>query len=320
MTNSTHRVEVVQVELRPHPSADRLEIVKVFDGYTCCVVKGQFTSGDLAAYIPPDSIVPETEAFAFLGDHRRIKVKRLRGIISMGLLMPAPEGSKVGDDVAEALGVTHYEPPLSLSMGGEAEKPPPGFRPVYDVESLRRYASAFIPSEPVTVSEKIHGCNARLAYVDGEFRCGSRTEWKRFDEGNLWWRALEGSVDVRDFLREHPEITVYAEVYGQVQDLRYGTAKGELRIAVFDLLRGADWIPAHEARELAPHLPWVPIVADGIPFDLESILALAEGPSLVPGANHVREGIVVKPLVERYDLGVGRVNMKVVGNGYLERA
>ena len=46
---------------------------------------------------------------------------------------------------------------------------------------------------------------------------------------------------------------------------------------------------------------------------------LAEGPSLVPGANHVREGCVVQPIRERVDVRLGHTVLKIVGNGYLER-
>lgn len=329
MGNSTHRVEVVKLDhLEPHPNADRLEIARIFDGYTCCIGKGQFLQGDLVAYIPPDSIVPETEDFAFLGEHKRIKVKKLRGVVSMGLLIAAPGGTGEGDDVAELLNITHYEPPSSVTSGGESTKAPSGYHPNYDVDSLRRYASVFVPGESVYITEKIHGANGRFCIdttletgTEG-LHAGSRTEWKSYNQSILWWKALLDTPDgeaVQLFLARNPSITVYGEVYGQVQDLKYGAKPGEVRIAVFDLLRGSEWVGTREARDLAPDLPWVPTVADGIPFDLETVLALAEGPSLVPRANHVREGIVVKPLVERTSLEVGRVNLKVVGNGYLER-
>jgi len=63
---STHKCEVVRVgEVLEHDNADNLEIVKVF-GYTVVVRKGDFKSGDLAVYIPPDSVVPETSQFDFL--------------------------------------------------------------------------------------------------------------------------------------------------------------------------------------------------------------------------------------------------------------
>lgn len=322
MAASTHRVEVVPVTLEPHPNADTLSVVRIFSGYTCCVRTEDWQSGDLAAYVPPDSVVPTTRPeFAFLAkdgrETERIRVKKLRGIVSMGLLLKAPAGANVGDDLAEHFGVTHYEPPLSLVSGGEDCEPPAGYHPHYDVESLRRYAQAFVPGELVIVTEKIHGANGRFCCVDGAMFCGSRTTWKRDDERSIWWRALRNHPEIEAFCREHPDFTVYGEVYGPVQDLRYGLR--DVHIAVFDLLRGSEWINAEEARALGPALPWVPVVA--MPeFDLESILAFAEGPSLMPGADHVREGVVVKPLVERLDAEVGRVQLKAIGNGYLERA
>lgn len=310
------------MRLEPHPNADSLSVVRVFDGYTVCVRTADWEGVELGAYVPPDSVCPtDRPAFAFLGDRPRIKVKKLRGIVSMGLLVPAPEGSAMGDDVAEVLGVTHYDPPEPLSTGGDLASPPKGFHPVYDLEGLRRYASVFTPGEPVFVTEKIHGANARFTYSpESGFHCGSRTQWKAEEDSNLWWRALRETPALSDFLTSSPGVTVYGEVFGQVQDLKYGAGKGEIRFAAFDILTGAVWLDAEDARELAPNLPWVPTVARALPFDLERVLALAEGPSLVLGADHLREGCVVKPMTERTDPTVGRVCLKVVGNGYLERA
>jgi RNA ligase (TIGR02306 family) len=315
-TKSTHKVEVIRIDhVEPHPNAERLEVVHIW-GYTACVAKGQFKPGDLAAYIPPDSIVPETPDFAFLGDHRRIKVKRLRGIYSQGLLMPAPPGAQVGDDVACLLGVTHYEPPLPMVTGGESETAPAGFRPHYDVDSWYRFGSLFHPGEPVAVTEKVHGASARYCWQEGRLRCGSRGEWKKEDPRSIWWLAVGASPWLVPFLQEHPDITVYGEVYG-VQKLKYGVPKGEARLAVFDLFRGNAWVPHVEARQLGAGLAWVPSLYVG-PYDETAIRPMADGPSLIPGADHIREGIVVKPLEERTDPQIGRVQLKIVSNQYLE--
>lgn len=45
---------------------------------------------------------------------------------------------------------------------------------------------------------------------------------------------------------------------------------------------------------------------------------LAEGDSLI--GKHMREGIVIKPAVERLDLELGRVSLKLVSNRYLEKS
>lgn len=325
MSASTHRVEVVPVMLEKHPNADSLSIVRVW-GFSVCVRTVDWIGRDIGAYIQPDSVVDSTRPdFAFLARHERIKVKKLRGVVSMGLLMPAPEGSKIGDDVADLLGVTHYEPPIKGDGGTpggpskEATTPPSVYAPKYDVEAGRRYArDVMIPGESIIVTEKVHGANARWCFDGEKFHAGSRNEWKLDTEGNMYWVALRQSAALMEWLQQHPGDVVYGEVFGKVQDLNYGRP-GRVDLVVFDIMRGCDWVPAVEAREEAPALPWVPTVCFTT-FDWETLEGLAEGPSLIPGADHVREGIVFKPLVERVDHSVGRVCLKVVGNGYLERA
>ncbi|MGH9460668.1 MAG: RNA ligase family protein [Vicinamibacteria bacterium] len=348
MSNSTHRVEVLRLgAIEKHPNADRLGIVKIFSGYTAVIGLDQFKEGDLVAYVPPDSVVPTTHpVFAFLKregrDTERIKVKNLRGVVSMGLIIGpvASLGAKEGEDLAEYFGVTHYEPPEPMSTGGENAAPPKSFVPVYDVETLRRYAHVFEAGEPVWVSEKIHGANARYMFDGETLHIGSHNHWKKRvlvagPKIPIWQRALEEQPEIETWCRTHPGWTLYGEVYGQVQDLKYGVQG--VRFAAFDVLNHYGvWLNPVQAhwqvyecyasgvngfvhRPSVGMVHWVPIIERSMPFDLDRILALAEGPSLIPGANNVREGCVVRPLEERTNAEIGRVMLKVVGNGYLER-
>jgi hypothetical protein len=66
-------------------------------------------------------------------------------------------------------------------------------------------------------------------------------------------------------------------------------------------------------------VPQVPLLAK-VEFLFERICSFAEGQTMMPGADHIREGCVVKPLVERWHQAVGRVILKVVGAGYLEKS
>jgi RNA ligase (TIGR02306 family) len=223
------------------------------------------------------------------------------------------------------LGITHYEPPMIMAgTGGEAERPPKGYAPVYDVDSFRRYHHVFINNEPVTISEKIHGCNSRFKYDNeqGRFHCGSKTEWKREDSNNIWWKALSLTKGVKEFLYNNPLLTLYAEVAGQIQKgFDYGVPKGEVRIFPFDILQGNQWMSYKEARRITqPYdIPWVPLVKDEIPYNFNTLVELAEGKSLVLGANHIREGVVVKSCVERIDLEIGRVCLKIINPAYLNK-
>jgi len=317
---SEHTCDVVEIKLKPHPNADALSLIMVGD-FQCAVRTEDWKNGDLAVYIPPDSIVPETEQFKFLGQHRRIKARKLRGEWSIGLLVPAPTGAKVGDDYMERLGIVHYEPQIhgNFTTGGDNIATPSGFFPKYDVLNFRKYSRLFNDEEEVIVTEKLHECNSRFTCVDNQIYCGSRRFWKQEDPNNLWWKALDQNEALRTWLKNHQDLTVYGEVFGQVQNLKYGAKPGEIFFAAFDILKGDQWLDFDEAHEIGASLPWVPLVYRG-PFDKEKILAFAEGDSLYPNAQNIREGVVVKPVRERTDHHIGRVQLKVVSNKYLEKS
>jgi len=63
----------------------------------------------------------------------------------------------------------------------------------------------------------------------------------------------------------------------------------------------------------------VPVLFEG-PYDWDALKALAEGKTTVPGAEGIREGVVVRPQTERRAPGLGRVHLKLVSNQFLEKA
>lgn len=341
MVKSTHRVEVVSVKLEPHENANTLSIIHIF-GYSVVVRTKDWSGIDRGAYIVPDSLVPvDNKSFSFLDDgkrlyevlsdgtakrsttgrYARITAIRLRGVLSYGLLVPAPV-SELGANLAEEFGVVRYEPVTSASTGGETEKPPSVHAPHYDVDSLRRYVDKFKPGERITASEKIHGACGRWVYTeDGEgnlrMYAGSRKEWKRPDSDNLWWKALANTPGVEEFCREHPGLIVYGEAYGQVQNLKYG--KGSVHIAVFDIMELGEWLHVNAARHIGESMPWVPLILHNEPFDMDRLLKLSTGPSLIEGASNIREGIVIKPMEERRDDEIGRVQLKLISEEYLRK-
>lgn len=322
MSEATHKVEVVPVQLEPHPNADTLSIVRVF-GFTVCVRTADWQGVEIGAYIQPDSIVPNVEQFAFLKKtpedtkSLRIRVKKLRGVISMGMLVPAPEGAQIGDDVAAALGVIHYEPAMIL-VDGEVEPAPTHFyAPKCDVESIYRYSRLFTPGEMVYVSEKIHGANSRYCFDGERMWAGSRGEWKKPGH-TTWWAALKQNPFIEEWCRANPLKVLYGEVFGWIQSLKYGASAGQTFFRAFDVLNGAQWLNAEDFAAAIPAEYRAPSFGV-VPFDFDQLQKLADGQSLIPGANHIREGIVIRPLIERQDDAVGRVQLKMVSNAYLEK-
>ena len=67
----------------------------------------------------------------------------------------------------------------------------------------------------------------------------------------------------------------------------------------------------------APVHKMVPVVYSG-PYDAEKLKSLAEGKSLVDGAKHRREGIVVSSATERTVRGLGRAQLKLKSMKFLE--
>lgn len=321
MSNSTHRVEVVPVTLTPHPNADALSIVRVHDGYQVVVRTSDWLGATRGAYAPPDSVIPPGLVPGIEG---RVKAIRLRGEISEGLLLPPPHGSEIGDDVAGLLGITHYNPPPPPTSGGDEAPSPTGYVPVYDLEAARRYGAALVVGERVIATEKIHGANGRWTFRNGEMHAGSRTGWKAPTDSTgrevLWWAALRAHPEIREWCEAHPGAVIYGEVYGQVQDLRYGIA--DARIVVFDIYTDSRFLDHDAARAAAPKLPWVPVLYDGPHESIDAIAQHAEGLSVLAakhGASHVREGCVIRPAVERRHDEAVRVVLKLIGRGYLSR-
>lgn len=334
---SKHVVDIFPVKLEAHPNADSLSLVRVpGTEFVVCARSADWRDDSLAAYIEPDMVVPDQPAYAFLcahlGDHqhackkcRRIRAKKLRGVWSMGLLMPAPDGLNPGDNALEAMEITRYEPPPPPESAGRAfgaclpHQPPPGIDHKYDVENGRRY-KVFEPGEAVVVTEKIHGCNARYTFRDGHMWAGSRTRWLKQDDTNMWWKIAAKYPSIEALCRALPDHTLYGEIYGDVQDLKYGAAPGEYFFAAFDILdpygRWVD-VKTFDITVQQLQVPAVPILATG-PYSPETIAEFIDGTSTI--GKNIREGIVVKPLAERWTPELGRVIVKYVSNAYLERA
>jgi len=351
MVMEDFKVEVITVgKVEDHPDADRLEIAKVYD-YPVIIGKGEFKEGDKAVYVPIDSVVPtDNDRFTFLdrcnkchgkgkfqfsedgpevecdkcggtgkqGKPFKIKAKRLRGIFSMGLLTAAEDEWELGQDVKDILSITKYEPPPITSMQGDCEKDP-GVLVYYKVKRLLNYPGAFPEGEEVVITEKLHGCNSRYVFTDERLWVGSHGMYKMYNPENLWWKIVE-KYGLEEKLKKVPDIGVYGEVFGQVQNMKYGaTNKDPYMFRAFDALdiKTRQFLDYDDLVALLKELdlPSVPVLYRG-PW-AEELRLLAEEDSKIEGADHYSEGIVIKPVKERIHRRIGRVIMKLHGQNYL---
>jgi hypothetical protein len=297
----------------------------------------------MATVVNGQTVVPEK--------YRRITVRRFRKEWSEGLLMPVTDffppvdtvkGTyyvQEGDDVAELLGITHWVPEFDReNMAAETEAAPrrryprtlrgwffwglhklglrsagrevaldTGFTlPVFDVDAWKNNKRKMPEGTPVHVTEKIHGSNARYVFIDGVFYAGSHYQWKRRGN-NLWWKVVEQHPEIEEWCTQNPGKVLYGEVGPSQKGFQYGCENGETffySFSVYDPTTNRWLWPANEGFSLT-------VPGMGILPMSPQVLAMADGPSLVPGAKNIREGIVLRT----HD----GLTLKVVGNAFLEK-
>jgi RNA ligase (TIGR02306 family) len=347
---STLRVTAEVLTVHEHPNADALELAQV-GLYRAVVAKGAYRTGEAAVYIPEQSVLPPglIEELGLTGrlaggEANRVKAVRLRGELSQGIVcrpkaladVDLARAAAEGTDFAGRLGITKWVPPVPPTMSGEVESAP-GLLPWVDIENIHRYPDIFTPGEPVVLTEKLHGSACLLTYVADEGRVfvsskgfGAKSLALREDPRNLYWRAIRGHgvAEAAARLAERlgaRRVGIFGEVYGAgVQDLSYGAdgRRDTLGYAAFDV--SADvagtvrWLDAAELLE--GELPVVPRLYAG-PYGIDRVLEFASGRETVSGRGlHLREGVVIRPAVERYSTVTGgRAIAKAVSPAYLTR-
>lgn len=293
-----------------------------------------FEGHTLGAYIPLDSLVPETDPrWEFMRPRKfRVKSIKLRGLLSQGLMIPAAPDWVEGRDVAELLGIKKWEPAPPPYWQGPKEPQDPNFQKYTDIENYRRYPNILVPGEPAVYTEKIHGSNGRFGYIRQPdntlaWKIGSHRTVKPQEDNNIWgkvalryrvqekvdqlWRTIPGNED--------REIILFGEVYGRrIQDLDYGAEDPSL--VLFDILIDTRFLDWEDFENLSSYLglPTVPTLYSG-PFSPEAVDKHVEGLTILGNGKHIREGLVIRPVQERFHPEIGRVALKALNADYLLR-
>ena len=328
---------MVKVAIEPHPNADRLEVASV-NGYNCIVEKGAFKTDDLAVYIPEQAIVPDDilEEIGLTGrlagsKKNRVKAIKLRGVLSQGILYPSigkrltGKGFVEGADLANELSLMKYEPEIPPQFRGSVRRL--DFLMTFNVENIQKYPDLFKDGEEVIFTEKLHGTLIRISHLNGQFYISSKGMGAKglvFTEKGktVYHRAFERYEEDLESIKAElmrEDFTIFAEVYGRgIQDLTYGS---ELNMRVFDMHTSGEYLSYEEIGGYldGTRLEQVPLVYWG-KFSQEKLKEHTGGDSKMPGAEHIREGIVIRPVPEREYKNLGRVILKSKSEQYLLRS
>lgn len=158
-------------------------------GWHVVVKKGEFKVGDKCVYFEIDSILPpDNPDFAFLlnskGKMKPLKTKKIRGVISQGLVMPLSvlhyEGNiEEGQDVTDILGVQKKEDEVIefyKTMGAIKKRDFPPFLHKTDetrVQVLQKHLNV-CQGHKFVATEKVDGTSFTAFIKDGKFGICSR--------------------------------------------------------------------------------------------------------------------------------------------------
>jgi len=350
---STLIVKAVKIDAYyPHDNADTLSILQI-GGWTVVAKTDGIMGQENVVYIPIDAIADKDHPLLGFLEGKRVKTIKLRGVISQGLCLPIPEvkrymkslgGSLAMDEnidylldpknevnLAEVLNIRKYEPPPPSEarefLGGPSGAENEDFRKYTDIEHYANYLSA-VEGEKVWVSEKLHGTSARFAITDGNFLIGTRNRQlkyplpedqkltsayiKVFERENIGQKLLQ----LQNEFPQNKIVAVYGEIAGpgiQGSKFRYGCEVPTFFLYDIQVdgkyLDHSDFIrlsTKHEFRR-------VPILAENI--DVQEAFVHVDGKTTLD--EHIREGIVIKPMKEKFDRKLGRVVLKIVSKQYL---
>ncbi|MGI0058864.1 MAG: RNA ligase (ATP) [Nitrosotalea sp.] len=321
-------VQIIKL-LEPIEGADKIERAQVL-GWSSVVPKGNFQVGDKCIYIEVDSVLPERPEFEFLRPRSfRIKTIRLKGQVSQGIAFPLnilPECRRElcfeGEDVTDILEVTKYEIPIPAQLAGLIKGAFPGFIPKTDETRIQAVPEVLNRHSDKTfyMTEKLDGSSMTVYFHNNEFGvCSRNLELKEDDQNTLW--TVAKSLDLENKLKalDH-SYAVQGELIGPgIQKNKYGLKIHNMYVFnVYDITEGK-YLNYLEMKEIADKLEvnTVPILGQiSGKQTIEELVQLSKGTSQLK-ADQMREGIVLRPLIEDEDPELGRLSFKVINPDFL---
>ena len=243
--------------------------------------------------------------------------------------------------LTKVLQVLKYEMPEDFAFGNASGALPAGLSK-YDIEGCQREVDYFntLLDTPVVIMEKIEGQNFCAHYdaLQYKFYVCSRSMTKheptelQIEQGNVctFWKNAE-QYDLKNQMIAYSKanglksLSLYAEQYGPgIQKNIYGIGRHQL--AFFDIKRDGEWVSFDEAYGIWGTLGLKFHIAPVLAVDttLREVLAGQNINDYATGKSQynqqiLREGVVIKPMVEVHRFRGGRLILKHRSLEYLEK-
>lgn len=321
------------------PEADKI-CVYVIDGWKVVDTIGKYQVDGFVVFCEIDSFIPNsiapflTPADRFPKEYlgvkgEKLKTKKLRGVISQGLLLPLSILGKpeeifaigencTGADVSEQLGIVKYDPPMPAQLAGQAKGNFPSLVPKTDQDriqgiDLEKYYGEY------EVTEKLEGssCTFHLDQ-EGNFEVCSRNLSLKEDQNNSFWKAaLMYNIREKMLNNDLQGLAIQGELIGEGIQGNIYNLKG-VDFYVYDIYdtKQSKYLNSDDRVVLCKDLglKHVPLLDNSFVLTeyktKEQLLAMAEGSSKL-NPKQEREGCVLKSINDPSK------SFKIVSNRYL---
>ena len=293
--------------------------------------------------IAPFLTKPGHYAKTFEGvEGERLRTVKLRGQLSQGLLLSVtqfdetrcmlpwlqvelcdftfgPKMVYLGDDVSELLGITKYEAPIPAELAGEVKGMFPSVIPKTDQERVQNLSLELEQWKAENLSwevtEKLDGTSMTVYVIDGDVGvCSRNLDLKHNIDNSLWRAAYKHELPAK-LANIGRNLAVQGELIGNgIQGNKYKMRDQDFYVYdIYDIDAGRYFTPAGRRAFVAEHnLNHCPVLhrTTELLISVESLLALAEGKSVMGTVGCEREGLV-------YKCNEKQVSFKAISNRFL---
>jgi RNA ligase (TIGR02306 family) len=235
-----YKVSVEHVDVCPHPSADRLDIVAIGD-HQYVVAKDTYKNGDKGIAVPKNSVLSHPIMLEEWGKYLkgpnsdRVGFVTLKEQESEGIVIPNEVLNKmgfdiddfeIGVDISRVLGITKYVPEVPDNLKDSVESFNRDLK--WDIKHDCKYPSVYLnrfkESQDVTITSKLHGSQINIIWVDGKKYISSKGLWDqglvfKQDVDNIYTKAYTNSIGDKNWEYNYMSFkSILSQEYGKNVD------------------------------------------------------------------------------------------------------